>query len=154
MLKKIISRLDRIDGRPDISARMSRCRSRVAMAAIIAAFCGEFIATHIPAAEMPAISCSDKTLHFFAYAMLGALFAICQIIRGVRLRNIMLAGVILFPLYAFFDEITQPIVNRTADYFDWRMDMIGSIGVLLISCLAAVFLGRIAKNVKNHKKRT
>jgi len=116
-----------------------------AMILIIAVFAGEFIATHIPAAKMPRVYYSDKTLHLIAYAVLGAVFILGLLVRGTRLRNIIFTGVIFFPLYGCFDEITQPLVNRTADYRDWRMDMFGSIGAMLLIALCVMIWRKLRK---------
>jgi VanZ family protein len=72
----------------------------------------------------------DKTLHFIAYGVLTGL-----ILWG-WVRNIsagILGGVVmgLFLLGAM-DEITQPYVNRTCDFYDWLMDISGVIVVVML----------------------
>lgn len=118
---------------------------RLALAVAITVFAVEFIATHIPGEKLPEMHCSDKTLHFFAYAALGIVFTLWLLARGTRARNIIFTGVIFFPLYAAFDEITQPLVNRSADFYDWRMDMIGSIGAMLVIVAAVAIFRKIRK---------
>lgn len=129
-------------------------RAKAAFILMLTAFAVEFISTHTPAARLPKIYYSDKTLHLIAYAMLGAVFIVGLLMRGWRLRNIVLAGVIFFPLYGAFDEITQPLVNRTADYRDWRMDMFGSIGAILLIAIFVIVWKKIRKSKLNTQQDT
>ncbi len=94
-----------------------------------------FVQSSFPASEnIPSIIGFDKVLHFFAYALLGALF-----LRAFRANPtsgntmILLAlSIILSSLYGMSDEIHQAFVpSRSADVFDAVADTLGSIcGVL------------------------
>ena len=91
----------------------------------------------------------DKVLHFFAYALLGALFLrafnTTQIQHDSKL--IIMLSIILSSLYGISDEIHQHFVPfRTADYKDALADIAGSIlGVFIF------YQTKIGKNVKTIK---
>ena len=77
----------------------------------------------------------DKVLHFFAYALLSALFL--RAFNTTRIKNnlklIFILSVLLSSLYGISDEIHQSFVPyRTADAMDVLADILGSIaGVYL-----------------------
>ena len=77
----------------------------------------------------------DKVLHFFAYALLSALFL--RAFNTTRIKNnlklIFILSVLLSSLYGISDEIHQSFVPyRTADPMDVLADILGSIaGVYL-----------------------
>lgn len=95
-----------------------------------------FLGTHIPLKmEQLTAHNKDKLLHLAAYGGLGLLVS-WRVSRLPRwLRQFWLAwGAIL--LWACVDEITQPLVGRTLDVYDWIADAIGSaFGLVLGVCL-------------------
>ena len=75
---------------------------------------------------------SDKTLHVVAYFLLAGFFLLTLIARGKpRPRRIILV-VAVMAVYGAFDELTQPIVNRTAAWGDWFADVAGTILAIVI----------------------
>lgn len=91
-----------------------------------------FLGTHVPLSRPPIPGASDKTHHYLAYLGLSLLVGGWLVVRrqvGVR----ELIGVLcLLALYGGFDEITQPLVQRTCDLRDWFADMSGvTTGLLL-----------------------
>jgi VanZ family protein len=84
-----------------------------------------FAATHIPPGSVPQAGPSDGALHAIGYAVLSLVLLLTLSSRGVRwLRAFLLAAGII-PLYAAFDELTQPLVGRVASLSDWAMDCLG-----------------------------
>lgn len=72
----------------------------------------------------------DKVLHFFAYALLGALFL--RAFNATRMKHylklIIMLSVILSTIYGISDEIHQYFVPfRTADAMDVLADTFGSV---------------------------
>lgn len=114
---------------------MTKLKKRIILAILIIVWLTEFIATHIPVPKMPYIPGKDKTLHILAYFFLSFCWFAAFHAYGKKYRTSLLAMLIVFPLYAAFDEITQPLVNRHADFTDWRADMLGA---LLAALVAAV----------------
>ena len=90
------------------------------------------VATHIPippAKLMPAAS--DKTLHFIAYFGLGFLVALHPTPSWQR-RMLLFLGLLAF---GAADELTQPLVRRSAEWADWFADGVGAFAGLLIGSL-------------------
>lgn len=84
-----------------------------------------FLGTHLPRAKPPIPGASDKTHHYLAYFGLSLLVSgWLAVRRRVGVRE--LIGVLcLLALYGGFDEITQPLVQRTCDLRDWFADVSG-----------------------------
>ncbi len=102
---------------------------------------GAFVATHIPAGKIPPTGTSDVVLHLIGYAVLGMVLLMTLSCRGVsRARAGAVAGVVL-PLYAAFDEITQPLVNRSASTVDWAFDCLGA-AVAMVAWWSLLALAR------------
>lgn len=128
---------------------LDRCRRRPALLLLPAAaiyWLLLFALTHWPKDRLPdtpRIPASDKVVHFLGYAILAALLlwaaqtaaetwprwrgGACWLRRGAML---VLAVVLV---YGVFDELTQPLVGRTADVLDWVADAAGALcGLLLV----------------------
>jgi VanZ family protein len=72
----------------------------------------------------------DKIEHFVAYGAITFLFVL-----SLRDRFSVLSAAILFfgiSVVGALDELTQPLVNRTASPIDWLADIFGIIIVLLV----------------------
>lgn len=88
----------------------------------------------------------DKVLHFFAYALLGALFL--RAFNTTRMNHLLkltiLLSILLSSLYGISDEIHQSFVPyRTADAVDALADILGSaFGVYIFLKI------KIGKNAK------
>ena len=95
-----------------------------------------FTATHTPIPPQAIPPVSDKVLHYFAYAVLGVLLTVWQILRDERHRLTLrqaawLLGIVC--LYGIADELLQIPVNRHADIYDFLADLAGgSVGILAI----------------------
>lgn len=111
---------------------MKLLKRRILLAALIALWSAEFIGTHLPLPRLPRIPGKDKTLHLLAYFFIGILFLSTLLAYRVKFSKAFLAMLLIFPAYAAFDEITQPLVNRYADFADWRADMTGALAAAAI----------------------
>ena len=101
-----------------------------------------FTATHLPKRHVPETHVSDRTLHAVGYFLLGGLFLVTLIVRGVgRVRRVGIAFAV-FCVYAALDEITQPLVSRHASFQDWLADVIGVVAAVIVFELAAALLKR------------
>ncbi len=93
-----------------------------------------FVLTHWPKPpQVPTFRQSDKFVHFgayFALAMLGGRVWI-GLGRHISGRSI-LTWWAIYAAYAAFDELTQPIVGRACDFYDWLADVIGATVALII----------------------
>ncbi len=101
-----------------------------------------FYGTHvkIPPGMLPRNS--DKIVHFSAYAGLGVLLMTLRATRGpfpwfsVIARWFVLAG------YGVFDELTQLLVARDAEVYDWIADSVGAaLGLGLVTFVCWLFWG-------------
>ena len=89
--------------------------------------------THIPQADMP--DClqaggMDKVEHVGAYGLIALLYLL-SVKRSAGLW-VPLAIVLTLGTIAALDELTQPLVHRTCDIWDFASDMTG----VLLACVA------------------
>jgi VanZ family protein len=91
-----------------------------------------FVATTLPAQDLPKTGVSDKIEHFLAYLILAVLLNLTLMFQNKysRLKNNAWLFTLIFALiYAGLDEIHQYFIpGRDCDLFDWISD---STGVLL-----------------------
>jgi VanZ family protein len=91
--------------------------------------------THIPAPAIPPMLqdvASDKVEHIVAYGLIAGSFFL-SLRRPVR-PALLLLGLAALAVLGVLDEVTQPLVHRTADMRDYFSDLLG----LAVSC--TVFL--------------
>lgn len=119
-----------------------RLRRRVLVAALLTAWLAAFAATHVPAPRVPHGLPSDKTLHLLTYAVLAGLLWLTLRAYGRPMRSRALATFAALALYGAFDEITQPLVNRSADVRDWLFDTLGVTLALALGALIEVLRAR------------
>ncbi len=90
-----------------------------------------YIQSSYPASEsLPDFFSFDKILHFFAYAILGALFlrAFMTTQMKNKLTLLIILSILSSSLYGISDEIHQHFVPyRNADLIDALMDIAGSV---------------------------
>lgn len=85
-----------------------------------------YVGTHLPRLPQAIAGQSDKLMHVGAYAGLAFLLALWNGSRGsLSMRRIgslwlLVAG------YGVFDEVTQPLFGRYAEFFDWTADIVGA----------------------------
>lgn len=106
------------------------------MLAILCLYWGVlFYATHMPmpAGMMPGNS--DKFIHFLAYFGLGVLLMAFRATTGTVSWKTVLVCWLVITAFGAFDELTQLLVNRHADVYDWLFDVSGSGTGLLIVAL-------------------
>ncbi|MBN2446183.1 MAG: VanZ family protein [Phycisphaerae bacterium] len=91
-----------------------------------------FCSTHFPHLSLHGeVPGGDKTAHLVAFAILAlVLWLFAETLHRPPTRALVWKLAVIIAAYAAFDEITQPVVGRSADFADWGMDMLGS-GVVL-----------------------
>jgi VanZ family protein len=106
-----------------------------------------FVGTHIP--RLPTILPlpSDKVMHAGAITMLSFLFALAWSLRRPFGWRQFLAVLAILAVYAAFDEVTQPLMQRTADPLDWIADVAGALGGLASFFCARAIWRRMAQRV-------
>ena len=89
--------------------------------------------THTPPSHMPAAPGSDKLMHFLAYLVLSFLLGTTLYLGlpGQR-RRIAVLVLILGAAYGAFDELTQPLAGRDAEWGDWLADLSGVATVAVV----------------------
>ncbi|MFP4052419.1 MAG: VanZ family protein [Phycisphaerae bacterium] len=89
-----------------------------------------FILTHVPVTgvlrSLP-ITPRDVVLHAIGYGALGAVFSATLVAHGLRGRRLALVVVPVLLAYGAFDELTQELVGRDADWQDWLADALGAV---------------------------
>lgn len=98
----------------------------------VLAWVSAFVATHLPPAAVTPPPLSDKWLHLLGYFVLGAVLEATLAARRLARPRRIAAVLVVLPLYAAFDEITQPLVGRQASLLDWTMDLAGSLAAIAI----------------------
>jgi VanZ family protein len=99
-----------------------------------------FTLTHIPSPPRPPGNISDKTEHFIAYGILGALLYLTLWVRGVKRTALVVLTVCL--AYGAIDEWLQaiPFVHRSCELRDWYADAIGTLVGIVIASAARLLL--------------
>ncbi len=103
-----------------------------------------FLQSSFPSIEsIPELPYIDKLLHFFAYAVLGALFL--RAYKTLQIRNnlkfLIILSVLSSSLYGISDEIHQYFVPyRSAEWMDIFADILGSVfGVFIYQYITTRF---------------
>jgi VanZ family protein len=114
--------------------------SRMGDVLFVLAVAGSFVGTHLPPDDIPHLGSADKLAHLLAYGVIGFLAAARLAVRGQwTIRSAGLWFVLLW-VWAGFDELTQPLVNRSAEWGDWLADGLGlTIGMLLATLLLPIW---------------
>lgn len=93
--------------------------------------------THLPPAHLPATGVSDKFEHIVGYGLLATL--VSATVRAYLRRVPFVTIVIALALFGAVDEVTQPLVGRTADFWDWAADVggivLGTGAVWMLNCV-------------------
>jgi hypothetical protein len=121
--------------------RMDRLKtpSRIVLAAYVVAL---LISTHLP--HLPDVLLTlgeyDKWIHGGMYAGLAIVIAWnWSLHRQLGWRQ-WAAVLALCAAFGLFDEVTQILVGRTCDFFDWLADMLGtSIGLTTFVVAATLY---------------
>ncbi len=96
-----------------------------------------FAVMHTPRTALPKVHTSnlDKFAHVTGYLLLGLFCGVAALRANVAIgRSWFTKWIVIFGMYAAFDELTQPLVNRSADVADWVFDMIGlTVAMVLVS---------------------
>jgi VanZ family protein len=105
-----------------------------------------FFGTHArlpPGAIAPGM---DKSIHFFAYAVLGGLLIAVHATRGLYTWATVFTCWLILVGYGVFDELTQILVNRQCELYDWLYDVAGAAtGLLLVTFAVWCFRPKIAE---------
>lgn len=90
-----------------------------------------FVGTHIPRLQQvrrpPRGLPLDKLAHFAGYAVLAWLLMLV-FTRAARPATAITLTVLVIAAYGVVDELTQPLVNRTADIWDYLANLLGCAG--------------------------
>jgi len=123
----------------------------VALLCCIAAWVGAFVATHAPLpAPPPGMHVSDKGLHVAGYFALAAVFWLTLLAYGKSGPVRTLATGIILSAYGAFDELTQPMFNRSASVDDWLADLCGiAIAVGTLQCLFRIRLAVVRRRSRS-----
>src|SRR5690606_30080780 len=112
-----------------LSPRTLSFLRRCTLAGLAVYWIALFVGTHIPMDHSPDLHGSDKWIHFFAYAGLAGLATLAvggRSALGLQTWHFV-AIVSGLALFGGLDELTQPLVSRQADWFDWFADVGGVI---------------------------
>ena len=101
------------------------------------------VGTHLPPRRLGHIGIGDKVLHVAVYFVLSYLLTLTLGLSGMAWRRRILTVILILPIYAILDELTQPLVGRSADLRDFLADMLGVAIGLGLGQLMLWAMGRI-----------
>jgi VanZ family protein len=115
------------------ASQLATWQSRASLVMLTCYWALLFAGTHVPRLQpILVMRNSDKVLHAAAYAGLAFLLALAWSRRRTFGMRQMLAVLAILAVYAGFDETTQPLVGRTADWADWVADVSGTLAGLAV----------------------
>jgi VanZ family protein len=116
----------------------------VVLAATVLYWLVLFVLTHLPAARLPVVRVTDKTIHFATYAGLALLLftTLSTLRRGWGRAEVAVAVLGICLSYAAVDEWTQIPFGRDCEMADWYADTAGAGTAVVAATLAATILDR------------
>jgi VanZ family protein len=126
---------------PPPSAKLRRVR-HILLAMLAAVWIAAFAATHAPPPAVPRIDVSDTVKHAVTYFALGGTFLAALIAYRVPRGRRDVIVVAILSSYAILDELTQPLVKRSAELSDGLADLAGVLGALIVVETLCALLAR------------
>lgn len=118
---------------------------RISLIALIGYWLTLFTATHARIDPNLIVHGNDKTLHLVGYTGLGLLFGLALGTSAFARRFHFLGALVFLAIYAVFDELTQLLVGRHCDLYDWFADCAGIfIGLTAASAILRTLPARSA----------
>jgi len=120
---------------------LSRLRPLLLAGCIVVWACA-FAATHTPPSMLPRLHVTDVALHAAGYFILASL--LMGTLAAYRLAGARRAALALAILAAYgaLDELTQPLVGRSAAWSDWFADMLGTAAAIAVWQAMLAFAAR------------
>jgi VanZ family protein len=89
-----------------------------------------FTLTHLP--RVPAVGqrVQDKLAHFLAYGVLAGVLYLAMWASSSAWKRTSFFVLAVTLLYGAMDEVTQPLVGRSCELYDWLADAAGAIVVV------------------------
>jgi len=116
-----------------VSESSFRIAARIAVIVLLILYwLALFVGTHLPPGVGGGVEIPDKVLHFSGFAGLGGLLAFAAPNRRWRT---LLACWLLAVGYGAVDELTQPIVGRDDDIWDFVADTAGAFCGVAVGAL-------------------
>jgi VanZ family protein len=104
-----------------------------------------FTLTHLP--RVPAVGqrVQDKLAHFMAYGVLaGVLYLVLWASKSPQKRAAYFVIAVTL-LYGAMDEITQPLVGRSCELYDWLADAAGAGAAVGVFALVRYVVERVGR---------
>ena len=95
-----------------------------------------FTLTHLPRVPVIGPPMRDKVAHLLAYGVLAGVLYLTVWASGSRAKRAAYSVVAVTVLYGAMDELTQPLVGRSCELYDWVADAAGAI--LVVGIFASV----------------
>ena len=134
-----------------MNRQASRPVRRFLWAACAALWICAFVATHIPAKAVPRTGVGDVVLHFIGYFVLTSSLAAALIAQGLPGRTRVPLALATMVFYAALDELTQPLVGRSAAMSDFIANVLGAAAALVVieSAMLVVRTRRRARTARH-----
>lgn len=104
-----------------------RRRTRWAWAAVAVIVIGWLAGTHTPPDGLPSLRGSDKVKHFAGYTLIALSLGVALARGGASIPRMLAIGLLVGAALGAFDELTQPLVRRRAEWGDYLADLLGTL---------------------------
>lgn len=108
------------------ATRRAGTASRLLLGLLAAYWIAMFVGTHLPRVPRALAEQGDKLLHIGAYAGLALLLTLWRFSRGTVTTGQIVRDAVVIAAFGAFDELTQPLVGRFCDFWDWVADATGA----------------------------
>ena len=86
-----------------------------------------FVVTHLPPSRVPVTKVNDKLEHALSYALLATLLYFSLAASRIQRRSLAMTTLSIVLGFGVFDELTQLLVGRDCELYDWLADAAGAI---------------------------
>jgi VanZ family protein len=97
------------------------------LALCIVTWISAFVATHIPAEQIPQTGMGEGYLHLIGFLGLAGVFWLALAAYGNSASRRIAVVIVVMALYAAADEYTQAYFGRGTSASDWLMDVLGTL---------------------------
>lgn len=120
--------------------RLSIFGVRLAVVLLVVYWLLIFTGTHLPRLPSTGIDNADKVQHFAAFLGLAFLLAWAIPASKKNVATKMTVAFLVAACYGVFDELTQGLVSRSTDLYDYYADLAGALAGVVVYYIARRFL--------------
>jgi VanZ family protein len=104
-----------------------------------------FTLTHLPRVPVIGPPVQDKVAHLLAYGVLAGVLYLTTWASGSGAKRAAYFVIAVTVLYGAMDELTQPLVGRSCEWYDWLADAAGALTVVGVFTSIRYFIERAGR---------